>query len=294
MVTHLKKENKMNKIQQYIIISIAVLVVLSSSVFVVDQRTQALVVQFGEVVRVINKPGIKIKIPLMQEVLFFDKRILDLGIAEQEVIASDQKRLIINAFTKYQIIDPLKFYTTVRTKAGAESKLSAILDSSLRQTIGEAPLVELLSIDRTTIMAKIKENLGKETEIFGIKIVDVRIMRGDLPKENSDAIFTRMQTEREKEAKEIRAQGAEEGEKIKAEADKERTVILAEARKQANISRGAGDGLAAQISSAAFSKDAEFYDFYRTMQAYNESLKPDKTTIVISPDNEFFKYFNKK
>ncbi len=284
----------MNKIQQYIIISIAVLVVLSSSVFVVDQRTQALVVQFGEVVRVINKPGIKIKIPLMQEVLFFDKRILDLGIAEQEVIASDQKRLIINAFTKYQIIDPLKFYTTVRTKAGAESKLSAILDSSLRQTIGEAPLVELLSIDRTTIMAKIKENLGKETEIFGIKIVDVRIMRGDLPKENSDAIFTRMQTEREKEAKEIRAQGAEEGEKIKAEADKERTVILAEARKQANISRGAGDGLAAQISSAAFSKDAEFYDFYRTMQAYNESLKPDKTTIVISPDNEFFKYFNKK
>ncbi len=284
----------MNKIQKYIAISITVLIVLSSAIFVVDQRTQALVVQFGEVVRVIDKPGIKIKIPLMQEVIFFDKRILDLGIAEQEVIASDQKRLIINAFTKYQIIDPLKFYTTVRTKYGAESKVSAILDSSLRQTIGEVPLVELLSENRTTIMSKIKETLSRETEIFGIKIVDVRIMRGDLPKENSDAIFTRMQTEREKEAKEIRAQGAEEGEKIKAEADKERTIILAEAKKQANIDKGFGDGEAARIFANAFSKDAQFYDFYRTMQAYNESLTPEKTTIVISPDSEFFKYFNKK
>ena len=283
-----------NKIQKYIIISVASLIVLSNAIFVVDQRTQVLVAQFGEVVRVINKPGIKIKIPLMQEVIFFDKRILDLSIADQEVIASDQKRLIINAFAKYQVVDPLKFYTTVRTKAGAESKLSAILDSSLRQNIGEVPLVELLSANRTTSMSKIKETLGRETEIFGIKIVDVRIMRGDLPKENSDAIFTRMQTAREKEAKEIRAQGAEEGEKIKAEADKERTVILAEARKQANINKGSGDGEAAKISSAAFAKDAEFYDFYRTMQAYDSSLKPEKTTIVISPDSEFFKYFNTK
>ncbi len=291
---HLKKENKMNKIQKYLIASAATLLILSNAVFIVDQREQALVVQFGEVLRVINKPGVKIKIPLVQDVVFFDKRILDLGIAEQEVIASDQKRLIINAFTKYQITDPLKFYTTVRTKSGAESKVSAIFDSSIRQTIGEVPLVELLSENRTTIMSKIKETLSRETEIFGIKIVDVRIMRGDLPKENSDAIFTRMQTEREKEAKEIRAQGAEEGDKIKAEADKERTIILAEARKQANIDKGAGDGQAAKISAAAFSKDADFYDFYRTMQAYNESLKPEKTTIVISPDSEFFRYFNKK
>jgi membrane protease subunit HflC len=284
----------MNKIQKYLLVATIILLILSSAIFVVDQRKQALVVQFGEVVRVINKPGIKIKIPLVQEVIFFDKRILDLGIAEQEVIASDQKRLIINAFTKYKIVDPLKFYTTVRTKFGAESKVSAIFDSSIRQTIGEVPLVELLSENRATIMAKIKETLSKETEIFGIKIVDVRIMRGDLPKENSDAIFTRMQTEREKEAKEIRAQGAQEGDKIKAEADRERTVILAEAKKQASISKGSGDGEAAKISAAAFSKDAEFYDFYRTMQAYNEGLKPEKTTIIISPNSEFFKYFNKK
>ena len=283
-----------NKIQKYIIIFATILLILSGSIFIVDQRSQALVVQFGEVVRNINKPGLKIKIPLIQDVIFFDKRILDLGIAEQEVIASDQKRLIINAFTKYQIVDPLKFYTTVRTKAGIESKLAAILDSSLRQTIGEVPLVKLLSEDRNKIMFKIKETLSRETDIFGIKIADVRIMRGDLPRENSDAIFTRMQTEREKEAKEIRAMGAQEGDKIKAEADKQKTVILAQARKQANIDRGLGDGEASRIFSNAFSKDPQFYDFYRTMQAYDESLKADKTTIIISPDNEFFKYFSAK
>ena len=285
---------KKNNIQKYIIAAVAILLILNGSVFIVDQRSQALVVQFGQVVRVINKPGLKFKMPLMQDVVLFDKRILDLGIADQEVIAADQKRLIINAFTKYQIIDPLKFYTTTRSSAGAESKLSAILDSNLRQTIGEMALVDLLSENRTKVMSKIRDNFGREAEIFGIKIVDVRIMRGDLPKENSDAIFTRMQTAREKEAKEIRAKGAEEAEKIKAEADKQRTVILAEARKQANITRGVGDGEASKISSSAFSKDADFYDFYRTMQAYDQSLKPDKTTIIISPDSEFFKYFNKK
>lgn len=281
------------KILKYAIITTLVLLFLSSTIFVIDQRQQALVIQFGEVVRSINKPGIKIKLPLIQEVRFFDKRILDLGIEDQEVIASDQKRLIINAFTKYRIIDPLKFYTTVGTESILASKLSSILDSSSRQIIGEVPLVDLLSADRQKIMSKIKEQLSKETTIFGIEIVDVRIVRGDLPKENSDAIFTRMQTERAKEAKEIRATGAEEGEKIKAEADKTRTIILAEANKQANIVRGAGDGEAAKIFNNAFSKDPEFYEFYRSMQAYNNSLKPEKTSIIISPDSEFLKYFNK-
>jgi membrane protease subunit HflC len=282
------------KIVKYAIIAAVFLAILNGTVFVVDQTKQALVVQFGEVVRAINKPGMKAKIPLVQNVIYFDKRILDLGIEDQEVIASDQKRLIINAFTKYKIIDPLKFYTTVRTQAIIESKLSSILDSSLRQIIGEVPLVDLLSADRSAIMSKIKDNLSKETEIFGIEIVDVRIVRGDLPKENSDAIFTRMQTEREKEAKEIRATGAEEAEKIKAEADKAKTVILAEANKESDIIRGEGDSQAARIFNSAFNKDPEFYDFYRTMQAYETSLKPEKTSIVISPDSEFFKYFNKK
>jgi membrane protease subunit HflC len=275
------------KIVKYAIIAAVFLAILNGTVFVVDQTKQALVVQFGEVVRAINKPGMKAKIPLVQNVIYFDKRILDLGIEDQEVIASDQKRLIINAFTKYKIIDPLKFYTTVRTQAIIESKLSSILDSSLRQIIGEVPLVDLLSADRSAIMSKIKDNLSKETEIFGIEIVDVRIVRGDLPKENSDAIFTRMQTEREKEAKEIRATGAEEAEKIKAEADKAKTVILAEANKESDIIRGEGDSQAARIFNSAFNKDPEFYDFYRTMQAYETSLKPEKTSIVISPDSEF-------
>ncbi len=283
-----------NTAQKYIIVAVIALLILGSSIFVVDQRTQALVIQFGEVIRVINKPGLKIKIPLVQDVVFFDKRILDLGIAEQEVIASDQKRLKINAFAKYKIEDPLKFYTTVRTRNAAEQKLSAILDSSLRQSIGKIPLIELLSDNRVKIMTQIKENLTRETKIFGINIVDVRIMRGDLPKENSDAIFTRMQTEREKEAKEIRAKGNEEASKIKAEADKQKTIILAEARKKADIDRGLGDAQASKIFAASFSKDPDFYDFYRTMQSYNESLKPEKTTIVISPDSEFFKYFNNK
>lgn len=283
-----------NRVLKYIVISIVVLFTLSNTFFIVEQRRQALVIQFGEVVRIIDKPGLRAKIPFMQDVVVFDKRILDLVISDQEVIASDQKRLIINAFTKYQIVDALKFYNAVHTKAGIESKVSAILDSSLRQIIGEVPLAELLTENRSHIMAKIKDNLSAETEIFGIKIIDVRIMRGDLPKENSDAIFTRMQTEREKEAKEIRAQGAEEADKIKAGADRERTVILADAKKQANITKGSGDRDATRISNNAFSKDPDFYDFYRTMQAYDTGLKPEKTTIVISPDSEFFKYLNRK
>ena len=284
----------MSKIQKYIILAIFLLIVANGSLFVVDQRSQAIVLQFGEIVRVEREPGLKVKIPLVQEVNYFDKRILDLGITDQEVIASDQKRLIINAFTKYRIVNPLKFYNTVRTIYGVETKVSAILDSSLRQIIGEVPLVELLSENRSSIMSKIKDALSKETQIFGIEIVDVRIMRGDLPKENSDAIFTRMQTEREKEAKEIRAEGAEEAEKIKAGANKDRTVILAEAKKEANIVKGEGERTAAKIHANAYSKDPAFYDFYRTMQAYETSIEAEKTTLVISPDSEFFKYFNQQ
>lgn len=219
------------KAVRLVVISTAILILLISTIFTVDQRQQALVLQFGEPIRLIKTPGLKFKLPFLQNVIIFDKRILDLGIQEQEVIASDQKRLIINAYTKYRITDPLKFYTTVRNQYGLNGKLGAILDSSMRQVIGEVTLSELLTVDRTNIMTRIKEILAKESQIFGVEIVDVRIMRGDLPKENSEAIFARMQTEREKEAREIRAKGAEEAEKIKAEADKQRTIILADAKK---------------------------------------------------------------
>jgi membrane protease subunit HflC len=250
-----------------------------------------LILQFGEPIRVIETPGIKFKVPFLQDAIFFDKRIIDLSLAEQEVIASDQKRLIINAFVKYQITNPLKFYTTVNNVYGLSSKLSSILDSSLRQIIGGVTLSELLTENRVDVMKKIRDVVSAESEIFGIKIVDVRIMRADLPKENSDAIFARMQTEREKEAREIRANGAEEADKIRAEADKQKTIILAEAKKKSDLTRGNGEAEAAKIYANSYGRDPEFADFYRSMNAYKEALHNDKTKMVISSDSEFFKYF---
>ncbi len=280
--------------KKILIISTIAILLFLSTIFTVDQRQQVLILQFGQPIRTINKPGIKFKIPLLQNAVFFDKRIIDLGISEQEVIASDQKRLIINAFAKYQIIDPLKFYTTVGTTQGFANKISGILDSSLRQVIGEVTLSELLTENRSNIMAKIKDVVSAASEIFGVKIVDVRIMRADLPKENSDAIYARMQTEREKEAREIRANGAEEADKIRAAADKERTIILAEAKKNSDITRGNGEAESNKIYANSYGRDPEFADFYRSMSAYKEALNSEKTKMVISPDGEFFKYFGNK
>jgi membrane protease subunit HflC len=272
------------------------LLLVFNTFFVVDQRKQALVLQFGKVIKTINKAGISYKIPLVQNAIFFDKRIIDLALPEQEVIASDQKRLLINAFAKYKIIDPVKFYTTVVNNQGLANKLAGILDSSLRQVIGEIPLNELLTENRGNIMKDIKDVVSDSSEIFGIEIVDVRIMRTDLPKENSDAIYARMQTEREKEAKEIRAKGAQEAQKIKAEADKQKTIIEAEAKKDADIVRGEAEAEANKIYANSFGKDPEFADFYRSMQAYQKSMLNDnnKTKMIISPDGEFFKYFGNK
>jgi membrane protease subunit HflC len=283
----------MNKSTKKILIIITLaLIVFQSSFFTVDQRQQVLILQFGEPIRAIDTPGIKFKMPFIQNAIFFEKRIIDLSLPEQEVIASDQKRLIINAFTKFQIIDPLKFYTTVGSSYGLSSKLSGILDSSLRQVIGEVTLNELLTENRGNIMKKIKDAVGSSSEIFGIKIIDVRIMRADLPKENSDAIYARMQTEREKEAREIRAKGAEEADKIRAEANKEKTIIIAEAKKNSDIVRGNGESESNKIYANSFGRDPEFADFYRSMSAYKTAFSNDKTKMIISPDSDFFKYFN--
>ncbi|MBU6140958.1 MAG: protease modulator HflC [Proteobacteria bacterium] len=282
----------MNKKTKKILIGLtAFSVIFFGSMFTVDQRQQVLILQFGEPIRTIDTPGIKFKIPLIQNAVFFDKRIIDLALSEQEVIASDQKRLIINAFAKYQITDPLKFYTTVGNSYTLSSKLSGILDSSLRQIIGEVTLNELLTENRGDVMKKIKDVVSASSEIFGIKIIDVRIMRADLPKENSDAIYARMQTEREKEAREIRANGAEEAQKIRAEADKQKTIILAEAKKQSDLARGNGEAESIKIYASSYGRDPEFADFYRSMNAYKTALQSDKTRMIISPDNEFFKYF---
>lgn len=283
----------MNKKTKKILIGLAVAsVIFFGSMFTVDQRQQVLILQFGEPIRIIKTPGIKFKVPLLQDAVFFDKRIIDLALPAQEVIASDQKRLIINAFAKYEITDPLKFYTTVGNYYGLSNKLSGILDSSLRQVIGEVTLSELLTENRGDVMHKIKEVVSESSEIFGIKIIDVRIMRADLPKENSDAIYARMQTEREKEAREIRANGAEDAQKIRAEADKEKTIILAEAKKTSDLQHGSGEAEAIKIYASSFGRDPEFADFYRSMTAYKTAFQADKTKMIVSPDSEFFKYFN--
>lgn len=280
-----------SKTKKILILATIAMILFASTMFTVDQRQQVLITEFGKPVRVIKEPGINFKLPLVQDAIFFDKRIIDLGIQDQEVIASDQKRLIINAFAKYKITDPLKFYTTARTMQGLSNKIDGILDSSLRQVIGEVKLSELLTENRGDIMNKISETVSNQAQIFGIEIVDVRIMRADLPQENSDAIYARMQTEREKEAREIRANGAEIAQKIRAEADKERTIILANAKKESNLTRGNGEAKANRIYARSYNIDPEFADFYRSMQAYKTSLSSDNTKVVIAPNSEFFKYF---
>lgn len=282
------------------------LLVLYGSVFIVSETEQAIVLRFGKLDRVVNpvgkqEPGLKFKRPFMFETVYtFDKRILDLNTEPTEVTASDQKRLIIDAFAKYQIRDPLLFFQSLKTEANARSRLDKILEASLRNVIGSIPLSVLLSEKRTEAMQLTQELLNsgsegapdKEIETkgardYGLEVVDVRIMRVDLPKENSENIFRRMRTEREREAKEFRAEGQEEAQRITSKADKERTVILANARQEAEMARGDGDAQATRIFAEAYGRDEEFYRFYRTLQAYRETLGKNDTTMVLTPDSDF-------
>ena len=261
------------------------------SIFIVKEVNQAIVLQFGDPKRIILKPGLNFKIPFIQNVVFLDKRILNLDAPPEEVIASDQKRLIVDAFARFQIVDPLKFYISVGNERVARSRLSTIINSRIRSVLGTQRLQTLLSEDRTKQMALIQEGVNVEAEKFGIKIVDVRIKRADLPQANSDAIFARMQTEREREAKEFRAKGAEMAITITSTADKEVTVILADAQKKSEIMKGEGDGQRNKIFADAFGQDPEFFAFYRAMQAYEKALIGGETSLVLSPDSEFFKFF---
>ena len=261
------------------------------SIFIVKEINQAIVLQFGDPKRIISKPGINYKIPFIQNVVFLDKRILNLDAPPEEVIASDQKRLIVDAFARFQIIDPLKFYISVGNERVARSRLSTIINSRIRSVLGTQRLQTLLSEDRTKQMSLIQDGVNNEAEKFGIKIVDVRIKRADLPPANSEAIYRRMQTEREREAKEFRAKGAEMAITITSTADKEVTVILAEAEKESQIMKGEGDGMRNKIFAEAFGKDPEFFAFYRAMQAYEKALIGGETSLILSPDSEFFKFF---
>ena len=280
------------KAQKIILPIIAVIgVLVFFSVFIIKEVNQAIVLQFGDPKRIIVEPGLNFKIPFIQNVVYLDKRILNLDTPPEEVIASDQKRLIVDAFARFKIVDPLKFYISVGNERVARSRLSTIINSRIRNVLGQQELQTLLSKDRTKQMTLIQEGVNTEAKNFGIEIVDVRIKRADLPQANSDAIYRRMQTEREREAKEFRARGAEMAVTITSTADKEVTVILADAQKKSEIMKGEGDGERNKIFADAFGRDAEFFAFYRAMQAYETALIGGETSLILSPDSEFFKFF---
>ena len=284
----------MSKSLYAILIAVGVLFVVTAylTLFTVYQTQQALVLEFGKPKRVIKDAGLSWKVPFIQNVEFFDKRILDLDATSQEAIASDQKRLVVDAFLRYRIVDPLRFFQTVRDERIARQRLSTILESSLRRVLGESSFIAVVRDEREDLMKRITEQVNANAEDFGIEIVDVRIKRADLPEANSQAIFRRMQTEREQEAAQIRAQGEEVARRIRAEADRDVTVLKAEATRESEVLRGQGDAERNNIFNEAFGKDPDFFGFYRSMQAYEAGLKSSDTRLLLSPNTEFFRYFN--
>ncbi len=267
------------------------LVALYRSFFLVDEREQAIVLQFGEPRRVLKEPGIEFKIPFIQNVTFFDRRILLFDSPAEEIISSDQKRLIVDAFARYRIEDPLLYYQTIRFEAALKTRLGSIINDSLRQVLGRAPLQSVISDQRAALLVDVAALVRREASQFGLQIEDVRIRRADLPPQNSEAIYRRMQTERQQQAAQIRAEGEEQARRVRAEADKDKTVVLAEAERDAEVLRGKGDAEKNHIFAAAFGNDLEFFAFYRSMQAYAKALTADDTTMVLSPNSEFFRFF---
>jgi modulator of FtsH protease HflC len=266
---------------------------LYSTLFTVNEIQQAIILQFGDPKRVILKAGLNYKIPFVQNVVLLDKRILNLDAPSEEMIASDQKRLIVDAFARFKIKDPLKFYISVGNERVARSRLSTIINARIRGVLGKEELAALVSKDRSRLMDKITKDVNGEAEKLGIEIIDVRIKRADLPAANSEAIYRRMQTERLREAKEFRAEGAEIAQTIRSTADKEVTIILAEANKKSEILKGEGDARRNKIFADAFGRDPNFFSFYRAMQSYEKSLIGGQTSLILSPDSEFFRFFGK-
>jgi membrane protease subunit HflC len=270
---------------------IVALIIAYGSLFTVYQTRQALVVRLGEPVRVVTQPGLHFKVPLIDSVIQIDNRILDLENPAQEVIASDQKRLVVDAFARYRIQNPLRFYQTLGSVERANSQLSILLNSALRRVLGEATLTEVVRDDRGQLMARVRDQLNTEAQAFGISIIDVRIRRADLPEQNSQAVYQRMQTERQQEAAQIRAQGSQRSQEIRAKADRDVTVLLADAQSTGEQVRGEGDAERNRIYADAFGRDPDFFSFYRSMQAYEAGLKSNDTRMLLRPDSEFFRYF---
>jgi len=274
-----------------IILVIASAFVFLSAAFTVHQTQQALILRFGEAIRIITEPGLHFKLPIADDAVYIDKRILDLDSESQEVIASDQKRLVVDAYSRYKITDALKYYQSVQSSARANARLSQILNSAVRRVLGESTFEEIVRDKRPELMKRITEQVNNEAAALGMSIVDVRIRRADLPEANSQAVYMRMQTARTKEANDIRARGQEQAKIITSRSDKEAKIIIAEANKISEITRGEGDAARNKIYAESYGQDPEFFKFYRSMVAYEESLKSGDTRLVISPDTDFFTYF---
>ena len=273
------------------VLAVIVAIVGYSSMFSVYQTRQALVVRLGQPVRIVTEPGLHSKIPLIDSVISIDKRILDLENPAQEVIASDQKRLVVDAFARYRINNVLRFYQAVGSVERANSQLSILLNSALRRVLGEATLTHVVRDERSALMTRVRDQLNTEAQAFGIHVVDVRIRRADLPEQNSQAVYQRMQTERQREAAEFRANGSQRKQEIQARADRDVTVLLADAQARGDTIRGEGEAERNRIFAEAFGKDADFFAFYRSMQAYETGLGHKDTRMVLRPDSDFFRYF---
>jgi len=271
---------------------VALVVVAWGSLFTVPQQQQALVLQFGDPKRVIQEPGLKVKLPFIQDVQYFEKRILDIDPPKQQVILIDQKRLDVDAYGRYRITDPLRFYQTVNNEAGARARLGAIINSAMRRVLGNESLTNILSVRRGQITQAIFQEVNQAAQPLGIEMIDVRIKRADYPDQTSQAIYARMKSERDREAREFRGEGSEVAQQIRADADRQRVVIVATAQQQAQTLRGEGDAQAIRLYAEAFGQDPQFFAFYRSMEAYKQSLGDGSTTLVLTPDSEFFRFFN--
>ncbi len=279
-----------NKSPFIVIIIVIIVMGVTGTFFKVDQTENAIILQLGKPVKEILEPGLYFKIPFLQNVIFFDNRLLEYDSAPAEILTQDKKNLVVDNYAKWKIISPLKFYQTVKSYTGAQSRLDDIIYSELRVILGRHSLQEIVSLKRTEIMKLITSNCNTLAKRYGIEVNDVRIKRADLPPENEKHVYERMKAERYRQAKKYRSEGMEQSLRIKSQTDKEKTIILSEARKKAEIIKGEGEAKAIEIYGKSFSKDKDFYEFYRTMEAYKQSLK-NKSKIIISPKNDFLKYF---
>lgn len=273
-----------------LVIGATVLLILFNSLYIVNQIQYCVIFQFGEAVKVIDTPGLNFKIPFIQQAEYFDKRILSVEAEAKELTASDGKRIIVDAFARFRVVDPVKFYKTVHNYSGFKLRLNKILESAMRKVIGKVSFTALLSDERSKIMKLIRDSLNEESDLFGVVVIDVRILRADLPKENSAAIYKRMQTEREKEAKQIRAEGSEEASKVRSMADKESKILISKAYTESQSIQAEGDSQSAKIYNIAYSRDPEFYNFYKSLNTCKNILKKEDTNLILSTNSELFKY----